>query len=215
MEPEGLPEQRHAPHLRGRVLNATRLLLAAAIVAAALSSRGAFSPAASAAESSAAQAGTVEDYGGLPEGPGRAAVYFNCTACHSLKQFSQQRMSRDEWDKLLDWMVEKNNMHPMEQWARAQVLNYLATHFGVDEQLWQGLPAGPGREMVFGLCQACHSLAIVKQQGLSRDSWDETLVWMVEEQGMPPLDPDNLKLVLDYLATHYGRKGSGATTQAP
>lgn len=73
------------------------------------------------------------------------------------------------------------------------------------EELWQGLPAGPGRVMVFGICQACHSLAIVKQQGLDRESWDETLVWMVEEQGMPRLDPKNRKMILDYLTTHYGR----------
>ena len=58
--------------------------------------------------------------------------------------------------------------------------------------------------MVFGLCQACHSLAIVKQQGLDRESWDEALVWMVKEQAMPPIDPENRKLVLDYLTTHYG-----------
>jgi len=67
-----------------------------------------------------------------------------------------------------------------------------------------GLPVGKGREVVFGLCQACHSLAIVKQQGLSRDSWDETLTWMVEEQEMPALDPATRNLVLDYLATHFG-----------
>ncbi len=71
-----------------------------------------------------------------------------------------------------------------------------------------GLPEGLGREEVFYGCQACHSLAIVKQQGLDRDSWDETLVWMVEEQGMDPLDPEDRKLILDYLATHYGRDSS-------
>lgn len=157
-----------------------------------------------AAEPLSLESGVTEDYGGLPAGPGREAVYFNCTACHSLKQFTQQRMLREEWDKLLDWMVEKNNMYPMEPWARSQVLNYLTTHFGIDEDRWQGLPAGPGREIVFGLCQACHSLAIVKQQGLDRDSWDETMVWMVEEQGMPPLDTKNWNLILDYLSTHYG-----------
>ncbi len=69
---------------------------------------------------------------------------------------------------------------------------------------WDGLPSGAGREEVYSLCGACHSLMIVKQQGLSRDAWDETLVWMVEEQGMPELDPDSLGLVLDYLAAHYG-----------
>lgn len=69
---------------------------------------------------------------------------------------------------------------------------------------WNGLPAGPGREAVYGLCGACHSLMIVKQQGLNRDAWEETLVWMVEEQGMPELDADSWNQVLDYLAAHYG-----------
>jgi cytochrome c len=165
---------------------------------------GTLSPAASAAEHTSTATELAEDYGGLPEGPGRAAVYFNCTACHSLNQFTQQRMSREEWDQLLDWMVEKNKMHPMEPWARRQVLNYLATHFAIEEEDWQELPAGSGREEVFYQCQACHSLAIVKQQGLGRESWDETLVWMVEEQEMEPLDPEARTLVLDYLALHYG-----------
>jgi len=69
---------------------------------------------------------------------------------------------------------------------------------------WDGLPQGPGREEVYGLCSACHSLMIVKQQGLSRPDWDETLIWMVEEQGMPEIDGETLEVVLDYLAEHYG-----------
>ena len=71
-----------------------------------------------------------------------------------------------------------------------------------------GLPEGRGREEVYYACQACHSLAIVKQQGLDRDSWDESLVWMVEEREMDPLDPEDRKLILDYLTTHYGRDSS-------
>ncbi len=168
------------------------------------------SPAAPADEraSTSTGIGLAEDYGGLPEGPGRAAVYFNCTACHSLKQFDQQRMPREEWDKLLDWMVAKNNMHPLAPWARTLVLNYLSTHFGVETEDWQGLPPGPGREEVFYLCQACHSLAIVKQQGLDRESWDETLVWMVEEQEMPEPEPEERERILGYLSTHFGRDTS-------
>ena len=167
---------------------------------------GVLSPAALAADNVSSGTGEAEEYGGLPEGPGRTAVFFNCTACHSLRQFNQQRMSRDEWDKLLEWMVEKNKMHPMAPWARRRVLNYLATHFGVDEEDWQGLPVGPGREEVFYVCQACHSLAIVKQQGLDRDTWDEILVWMVEEQAMDPLDPEERKIILDYLGTYFSDK---------
>lgn len=72
---------------------------------------------------------------------------------------------------------------------------------------WSGLPPGPGREDVFVTCQICHSLKIVQQQGLSRSSWDETLTWMVEEQGMPEPVTEKRERILDYLATHFGRGG--------
>ncbi|MCB1739423.1 MAG: cytochrome c family protein [Gammaproteobacteria bacterium] len=65
-------------------------------------------------------------------------------------------------------------------------------------------PQGPGRELTGFTCQACHSLAIVKQQGLPRSRWDELLDWMVEEQEMDPLQPQERTLVLDYLTAHFG-----------
>jgi cytochrome c len=77
-----------------------------------------------------------------------------------------------------------------------------------DADEYGGLPAGPGREEVFYACNSCHSLAIVKQQGLNRDSWDESLVWMVKEREMDPLEPEVRKLILDYLTAHYGRVSS-------
>ena len=69
---------------------------------------------------------------------------------------------------------------------------------------WQGLPAGEGREEVFGLCGACHSLKLVTQQGLSRDRWDEAIQWMIDEQEMSALEPAERELLLDYLARYYG-----------
>jgi cytochrome c len=76
---------------------------------------------------------------------------------------------------------------------------------GDDSTKWQGLPPGPGREDVFYRCKACHSLMIVKQQGLSRDAWDESLEWMVEEQGMSPFEGENTRnRILDYLSVHFG-----------
>ena len=68
-----------------------------------------------------------------------------------------------------------------------------------------GLAAGKGREQVFAYCGACHSLRLVLQQRLSRDTWDDTLVYMVEEQVMPEIDPPDRKLVLDYLGKYLGR----------
>lgn len=151
----------------------------------------------------------AEDYGGLPEAPDRDAVYFNCSACHSIQLVTQQNLSRERWDELMDWMVQENGMHPLSPWARTRIVNYLASHFGEDAEDWDGLPPGTGREEVYYSCQACHSLAIVKQQGLSRESWDETLIWMVEEQGMPELETSEQELILDYLSRHYGETWGG------
>jgi mono/diheme cytochrome c family protein len=63
---------------------------------------------------------------------------------------------------------------------------------------------GEGKWIVQSWCAACHSLNMVKQQGMSRKRWDETLVWMVEKQGMPEMPDDARDIVLDYLAEHFG-----------
>ena len=64
-------------------------------------------------------------------------------------------------------------------------------------------PPGNGRILTGAVCSSCHSLAIVKQQGLNREDWDELLDWMVEEQGMAELAKDDRQAVLDYLAQHF------------
>ncbi|WP_245555233.1 hypothetical protein [Hahella ganghwensis] len=84
----------------------------------------------------------------------------------------------------------------------ASILFSISAH-GSDSPFGEDWPSGPGSMETGGLCGACHSLALVKQQGLSRKSWDETLTWMVEEQGMPDLDPDMRNLILDYLSEHF------------
>jgi len=101
---------------------------------------------------------------------------------------------------------------------RAHVIDYLrtlgatasaapapsSTAFAADDPFGADWPAGPGREVTGYTCNACHSLAIVKQQGLSRETWDELLDWMVEEQGMAEPPADQRALMLDYLAAHFG-----------
>lgn len=73
-----------------------------------------------------------------------------------------------------------------------------------DEALLESLPEGPGKEETFYLCHTCHSFLLVSQQRLSRAHWDETLDWMVEEQGMSEILNEERELILDYLETHYG-----------
>lgn len=69
---------------------------------------------------------------------------------------------------------------------------------------FDGLPAGKGQIETFAFCSSCHSMMIVKQQRLSLEDWDETLEWMVEEQGMDELPEDIRPQVLAYLAEHFG-----------
>jgi cytochrome c len=67
-----------------------------------------------------------------------------------------------------------------------------------------GWPAGPGQAETGELCNSCHSLAIVKQQRLSRETWDKLLTWMVEKQGMAAQSPERRALMLEYLVQHFG-----------
>ncbi len=68
-----------------------------------------------------------------------------------------------------------------------------------------GWPAGPGQAETGELCNSCHSLAIVKQQRLSRETWDKLLTWMVEKQGMAAQSPERRALMLEYLVQNFGQ----------
>ena len=72
------------------------------------------------------------------------------------------------------------------------------------EDEYRGLPPGSGRDEVLGICGTCHSMKLVTQQGLSRSTWAELLVLMVEEHEMAELEPEDEVLILDYLAKFYG-----------
>ena len=73
-----------------------------------------------------------------------------------------------------------------------------------DDPFGENWPAGEGRELTGAWCGGCHSLNLVRQQGLTHEGWDELLVWMSEKQNMPPLKGERRSTVLDYLATNFG-----------
>ena len=60
-----------------------------------------------------------------------------------------------------------------------------------------------GVEATFYACTACHSEMLVVQQGNTREDWDYMLDWMIEEQGMYEIEPDERNIILDYLAENY------------
>lgn len=74
--------------------------------------------------------GGGEETAALPPGEGRDEVEGICAACHSLRIVIQQRLPRDRWDYLLDWMVAEQGMPELDEETRQTVLDYLAEHLG-------------------------------------------------------------------------------------
>jgi mono/diheme cytochrome c family protein len=75
----------------------------------------------------------------------------------------------------------------------------------------EDLPEGRGRETTFYSCTACHGVALIKAQGLTRDLWDSTIDLMREKHRMPPLKAEERSEILAYLAEQFPprRRGRG------
>lgn len=65
------------------------------------------------------------------------------------------------------------------------------------------LPDGRGRDETFYLCTACHGSAIIRQQGMPRERWNETFDWMIEKHRMPDPGAADRNLIVDYLASAF------------
>jgi len=74
--------------------------------------------------------------------------------------------------------------------------------FDPSDDYW-GLPRTDGYEEVAAYCAACHSLAIVMQQRVTAERWQYLLKWMVDKQGMAPLEREDNKIVETYLLKHF------------
>lgn len=77
---------------------------------------------------------------------------------------------------------------------------------------FEDLPEGKNRELTFYTCTACHGVALIKAQGLTRDLWDSTLDLMVDKHRMPPIKAEERSEIVDYLAENFPprRKGRGS-----
>lgn len=78
-----------------------------------------------------------------------------------------------------------------------------------------GLKPGEGRDTVWVVCTQCHTAEIILASHMSRKTWDTTLGWMQETQGLSELEPDVRKLILDYLERTQGLDESAGTESSP
>lgn len=73
-----------------------------------------------------------DEFGGIPRAPGVEITYYACSSCHSFKLVAQQGLSKERWREVLVWMVEEQEMEPMEPSDFSATLNYLAKFYGPD-----------------------------------------------------------------------------------
>jgi hypothetical protein len=67
----------------------------------------------------------------------------------------------------------------------------------------EDLPDGKGRDVTFYTCTACHGVALIKAQGLTRELWDASIDLMVERHKMPAIKLAERGEILDYLAITF------------
>lgn len=79
----------------------------------------------------------------------------------------------------------------------------------------EDLPDGKGRDVTFYTCTACHGVALIKAQGLTRDLWESTFDLMLQRHRMPPVPPAERAEILDYLAATFPPRRQGRGSDNP
>ena len=65
---------------------------------------------------------------GLVAADGYMEVVNNCTACHSAKLVTQNRMNAQRWAETIDWMQETQNLWDLGK-NEEIIINYLVTNY--------------------------------------------------------------------------------------
>jgi cytochrome c len=71
---------------------------------------------------------------------------------------------------------------------------------------------GPGAALTMARCSLCHDITHVTRTRLSRAEWDDNIKVMIA-RGMP-IEPNEIPIVLEYLATYYNRDQPPPATAA-
>src|SRR5258706_9633491 len=64
----------------------------------------------------------------LPDGPGKDLLMNVCTQCHTLNRVTEKKLSKDEWNDIVDKMAAKGARASDEEFDT--IVNYLAKNFG-------------------------------------------------------------------------------------
>lgn len=79
----------------------------------------------------------------------------------------------------------------------------------------EDMPDGKGRETTFYTCTACHGVALIKAQGLTRDLWESSIDLMIEKHRMPPVKAEERSEILAYLTEQFPPRRRGRNSDNP
>ena len=78
------------------------------------------------------KADKIDPLTGLIIDDGFVMVKAHCTACHSAKLVTQNRMSRDTWLETIRWMQESQGLWPLMNNEKV-ILDYLEKHYSPED----------------------------------------------------------------------------------
>lgn len=64
----------------------------------------------------------------LPPGPGKELLSSVCTVCHNLQRVTEKKLTKDEWDDVVDKMAARGARASDEEFDT--IVNYLVKNFG-------------------------------------------------------------------------------------
>ncbi len=140
----------------------------------------------------------------LPDGEGKELLEERCAGCHSLKPVVSLQQGQDAWKRLVVQMVgygAQLNAKEIDV-----VTGYLSSHF--KGSATAATPDTPeekiAKRYIQGICSSCHEAEVILSTRATKQEWLDIVTRM---NGMDAgVSQRDVELLVNYLATKYGRK---------
>ena len=140
----------------------------------------------------------------LPEGEGKKLLEERCAGCHSLKPVVGLKQSQGAWKELVVKMVGYGAQ--LDDKEVDVATEYLTKHFGPESSATKSDSPEEkiAKRYIEGICSSCHDAGLIRSTEATRDEWFDIVMRMNGlDAGVSPRDVD---LLVDYLASKYGKK---------
>src|SRR5215475_5155273 len=144
----------------------------------------------------------------LPEGEGKKLIEERCAGCHSLKPVVSLKQSQVAWKELVVKMVGYGAQ--LDDKEVDVATGYLTKYFGPESPAAAAKPDSPEEKIaeryIRGICSSCHDAGLVRSTEATKQEWFDIVTRMNRlDAGVSQRD---VELLVDYLASKYGRKVS-------